>query len=120
MAKEIIQKDISSLPESGLQIIGYPNAEVIIVRQNDQAREVYVIPNFTKMRLGSNEQLEIIKKGKEIDKECKETYGPDINFVFVDKKGFTELLQGEDFSELGGFIKKINFSEIPIRVIRVV
>jgi hypothetical protein len=118
---EIVQSTGDKFLDSQGEFQGDPNMEVVIVRdtQTNEALEVLLIPGLSKMTLGSNKHIEVLEAVRDIQAKHVDEKGINrVDYVFINKKGFQELLGGKDFEGLGQFIKSTDFSKLTFRVIQ--
>jgi len=95
--------------------------EVMIVKdkKENEAKEIIIIPGYAKKVLYSPHRLAIMEAQIEIENEYKQKYGKEnVEFFFVNSRCFGELIEGVDIGEMGEFVKTIDYSKIPMRVIR--
>lgn len=96
--------------------------EVIIVKdkKKNEAKEIIIIPGYAEKVLGSPRHLSIMETQIKIEDVHKKEHGKgNVEFIFVNSRCFEELIEGVDIGEMGEFVKTIDYSEIPLRVIRV-
>ena len=96
--------------------------EVVIVRdkKENEAKEIIIIPGHANKVLGSPRHLAIMDATREIQDAHEDVHGRgNVQFIFINSRCFGELIEGVDYGEMGEFVKTIDYSKIPLRVIQV-
>lgn len=95
--------------------------EVIIVKdkKENEAKEIIIIPGYANKVLGSPRHLAILEAQIKIEDVHKKEHGiANVEFIFINSRCIGELIEGVDYGEMGEFVKTIDYSKTPLRIIR--
>lgn len=94
---------------------GDPDAMVVITRTDGQARGVLIIPKLDSMTLDSPELEKVLQKVRVLENGSKKE--PNTDYVFVTKKSYESMLQGQGNKKLNDFVRGIDFSKVKVDVL---